>query len=1347
MFQNLFRGLLARPRPTVRRRPRFQPACEALEDRQLLSVARTLVYDQITPFFNTSSNPTVLNGEPVISGNGNQLVYSTKSTDGDFHVIEVNSDGTNSREIDTLSANGNNGSVGVIANSLDLSEEGARIAYVERTANYFAVRVVDAGGARELVKLNTSRVMSGLSGDGSKLYFLLGESSTLFGSGTPIEAGLYALDAANGGAPTPVITQSQLANDLKVGVNSIGQIGLTWMSVSDDGSRIVFAADVQNAGNTSHSPMAFAINSNGSGLLALTSFKDPDFSISNLAISGDGSTVFLATQDVGVSGLPVVLQTSGFDGSNPHAVDQLGQIGGDNSRDQLTFDGSKVLISGRDRLDNTDGSGVNLDPYPGSGPLGGNEFTIDHTATHFAYAAGSGFTRAVAVLSVNPASTGQAPALGDPQVNPAFDVTNSATPDPIISDQATAATPIGSVNSFIVANGLINGGVIGMQDNGVSPDAKANDGIYTGDASKRPDLAGDNLALRITADTIDPATNLDHTTAVDTNPNVTNPTLQLSAATYAVKESKGSVTVTITRSGNLAGDVRVDYATADGTAASGNAVAGRDYGSTSGTLTFNAGQASKQITIPLVNDLAAAGNVLGFTFTLSNPVAAMLGAKASATINITEDVQTIPSGDTLVFIQPNGDAAAAAQIAPPAEVEVDGPATASGVDVDSNYNGPVSVSLGTNPAGGTLSGTTTVDAASGVAVFEDLSIDKPGTGYTLVYSLSNGVSLTSDPFNITSGDPPTAPPAVTKQPTDVTVAVGSAATFSADASGQPRPLVSWLVSTDGGKTFNPLDPKVQTYTLSFLATAAENGNKYEAVFDNGDGTTATSKPATLTIQGAPAITGQPAATGVKAGDNATFTVGFTGDPGPTVQWQESSDNGATFTNIDTTANPSAASATLTLSSVPLSSDKHQFRAIVKNTIGTVTSSPATLTVTAVPPAITTQPTPQTVNAGGTATFMAAASGVPTPTVQWQISTDGTTFSDITGNPSATTPTLTLSSVAASQDGTQYRAIFKNVADKASTQAVSLTVNTAPVVTTDPTNQTANAGATVTFTAAATGKPTPTVQWQVSTDGGKTFSDIAGATNPTLTLFAVTASQDGTVYQAIFKNAVDKAITKPATLTVNSAPVVTLNPSSQTVTDGATVTFTAAATGQPAPSLQWQVSADNGATFLNLGVTSPTLTISASVAQNGYQYRALFSNVAGGTPSGAATLTVTTPAPPPPPAAPPATTPPTTVAPSDGGTTTPPATGRAPVISKQPHSVVIKAGKKATFTAAATGSPAPTVQWFKSTNHGHTYVKLAGETSPSLTVSAAKGSHQTLYKAVFTNSAGSVTSHVVVLFVQ
>src|SRR5438132_12927274 len=67
------------------------------------------------------------------------------------------------------------------------------------------------------------------------------------------------------------------------------------------------------------------------------------------------------------------------------------------------------------------------------------------------------------------------------------------------------------------------------------------------------------------------------------------------------------------------------------------------------------------------------------------------------------------------------------------------------------FTGAVTVALGNNPGGATLSGTTPVAAVSGVATFFDLSLNKTGTGYTLTASASGFAPVTSAAFDITPG--------------------------------------------------------------------------------------------------------------------------------------------------------------------------------------------------------------------------------------------------------------------------------------------------------------------------------------------------------------------------------------------------------------------------------------------------------------------------------------------------------------------------------------------------------------------------------------------------------------------
>ena len=192
-----------------------------------------------------------------------------------------------------------------------------------------------------------------------------------------------------------------------------------------------------------------------------------------------------------------------------------------------------------------------------------------------------------------------------------------------------------------------------------------------------------------------------------------------------------------------------------------------------------------------------------------------------------------------------------------------------------------------------------------------------------------------------------------------------------------------------------------------------------------------------------------------------------------------------------------------------------------------------------------------------------------------------------------------------------------------TATVMILVDQAVTITVQPTSQTACAGVdTVTFTAAATGTPAPTVQWQVSTNAGATFADLGGATLPTLS-FVVSASQNGNQYRAVFTNTGGTATTSAATLTVNTPPAVTANPTSQSVGSGQSVSFTAAAGGTPAPTVQWQVSSNGGVTFTNVpGATSATYPHTAALSENGYQYRAVFTNPCGTATTSAATLAVT-----------------------------------------------------------------------------------------------------------------------------
>lgn len=98
--------------------------------------------------------------------------------------------------------------------------------------------------------------------------------------------------------------------------------------------------------------------------------------------------------------------------------------------------------------------------------------------------------------------------------------------------------------------------------------------------------------------------------------------------------------------------------------------------------------------------------------------------------------------------------------------------------------------------------------------------------------------------------------------------------------------------------------------------------------------------------------------------------------------------------------------------------------------------------------------------------------------------------------------------------------------------------TAPVVTRQPASKTTVAsGKKVTLTATAEGTPRPVVQWQVSTNSGKTWKNIAGATS-TKYSFTAKVSLSGNRYRTVFTNAAGTAYSSSALLTVKHVSKVT-----------------------------------------------------------------------------------------------------------------------------------------------------------------------------------------------------------------
>src|SRR5205085_5184632 len=169
--------------------------------------------------------------------------------------------------------------------------------------------------------------------------------------------------------------------------------------------------------------------------------------------------------------------------------------------------------------------------------------------------------------------------------------------------------------------------------------------------------------------------------------------------------------------------------------------------------------------------------------------------------------------------------------------------------------------------------------------------------------------------------------------------------------------------------------------------------------------------------------------------------------------------------------------------------------------------------------------------------------------KWQ-EDNGGGFNNITDGgiySGATTATLTINPVPSSINTYKYRAVVSGtcIPSQAST-AATLTINEQPEITAQPVNSTICENGNTTFTVNAGVTTTPGYQWQISTNGGVSYSNIvnggiySGATTSTLTLTAAPLATNNNLYRVIVSGTCTPSITSNgALLTVQQNPVITV----------------------------------------------------------------------------------------------------------------------------------------------------------------------------------------------------------------
>ena len=509
-------------------------------------------------------------------------------------------------------------------------------------------------------------------------------------------------------------------------------------------------------------------------------------------------------------------------------------------------------------------------------------------------------------------------------------------------------------------------------------------------------------------------------------------------------------------------------------------------------------------------------------------------------------------------------------------------------------------------------------------------------------------------------------PSVTGQPTSVSVSLGASASLSADVIGTGKINFQWL--KDGSPVSGANFP-----ALSLPSTTTGSAGNYALVASNWLGSV-TSSIATLAVTYPISITTQPAAQTVVLGNAASFSVVATGSSPIAYQWSK-----------DGVAISGATSATYSIAST-IAASSGSYSVIVSNSVGSVVSTavPLVLNPSGVPPSITSQPTSKSVIAGSSVTFSVIASGTASLTYQWR--KNGTAIAG------ATSPSLTLSSSAASDVGSYSVVVANNLGSVTSSAAV-LTVDTPPVITLQPKGLVVVEGSGFSLSVSASGSGSLAYQWR------KNGVAIVGATTSSYSIPSCLVSDAGS-YDVTISTAESSTTSLAATVTVNVPPRISTQPVSTVTYAGINLSLTIAASGTSPISFQWY----KDGVAIN-GALSSVYTLSGPLLNKAGAYDVVVTNVAGSVRSNS-TLVFT-----------------------------------PPHIVTQPTPASVALGAGTTFSVVAGGSPSLTYQWYRNGT------AVPGATSDRYTFGATTVSDAGTYYVIVSNAYGTTRSSSAILTVS
>lgn len=505
-------------------------------------------------------------------------------------------------------------------------------------------------------------------------------------------------------------------------------------------------------------------------------------------------------------------------------------------------------------------------------------------------------------------------------------------------------------------------------------------------------------------------------------------------------------------------------------------------------------------------------------------------------------------------------------------------------------------------------------------------------------------------------------PRIVTNPASSVFAANSNSSLVSGISGTPPLTLQWFKN-------NQIIPGANSTSLDFTGVVWEDRGSYRLEVTNSVGK-AVSKTAVVSVNSAPVFLSFPPIFAVANGGRATLSLPHVGSPRITYQWFK-----------DDAAIPGATKSTLSLPGNPASLGVYKLQAT--NPFGVLTSNDVTVEVDDVLK-ITEHPLGLTGTAGGAHTFNVETTGSPPTNYDWQ--------QNRRSIGAVSSKNLVRDPLTWFHNG-NYRVVVSNRVSRVTSKEAALRISSAPVIMVEPQDLKGATGGSITFAVTAVGTTRLSYQWR---KGGE---PIAKAIGSKLTLSRLDSTSQGN-YDVVVTNPINSTTSRSASLIVEDAPKITIQPQPIFVGVGEDLILSATASGAPTLSYKWQ----RGTRDI-VGQTTSTLTIPNAQTTDTSSYRVVVSNDVGSATSKSAAVKVLI----------------------------------KPAIVTGPASLTVFETGTATFRVTLSGSGPFKYKWFL----GATQVS----TSSTLTLSNVRLDQAGNYKVEVTSPVGVVTSDDAVLTVS